>query len=153
MCNEFHTIENAVAPVSFIIPVDGNHNEFAISIDGNVEVITWDGTSATAKVVRRGVDIEPGRRMNDAKADPQGRLFCGIMPVKTGEDVFVHTADANLYRYASGEDKIVVADKLGLPNGLTWNARKSKFYYVDSLAFDIKEYDYDGKTGDISEYI
>lgn len=139
-----------MTPVSFIIPVDGNRNEFAISIDGNVEVIKWDGTSATAKVVRRGVDIEPGRRMNDAKADPKGRLFCGIMPPKTGADVFVHTADANLYRYASGEDKTVVADRLGLPNGLTWNAQNSKFYYVDSLAFDIKEYDYDGKTGDIS---
>lgn len=142
-----------MAPVSFIIPVEGNLNEFAISINGNVEVITWDGTSVTAKVVRRSVEIEPGRRMNDAKADPQGRLFCGIMPLKTGAEVFVHTADANLYRYTCGEDKILVADKLGLPNGLTWNAKKSKFYYVDSLAFDIKEYDYDAKTGDISKHI
>lgn len=138
-----------MAPVSFIIPLNGL-DEFAISIDGNVEVIRWDGTSKTVKVVRRAVDIEPGRRMNDAKADPLGRLFCGVMPIKTGADVFVHTADANLYRYTSGEEKVVVADKLGLPNGLTWNASKSKFYYVDSLAFDIKEYDYNIKTGDIS---
>lgn len=144
----FFSTENANF-VSFIIPVRGSIDEFAVSIDGNVAVIQWDGISESAKIVRHVVDIEPGRRMNDAKADPHGRLVCGIMPYTDFSANLEHTGKANLYRYASDEEKVLIVDKIDLPNGLAWNAIEKKFYYVDSLAYDIKEYDYDGETGDV----
>lgn len=107
-----------------------------------------------AQVIGKVADIEPGKRMNDAKADPLGRLFCGVMPVKEGAAVFVHTADARLYRHEKGQTNgQLVIDELGIPNGLTWDSKKKKFYYVDSLAFDIREYDYEEKTGNICKFI
>lgn len=132
--------------------MEGSVDEFAVSIDGNVAVIQWDGITETAKVVRHAVDIEPGHRMNDAKADPNGRLVCGIMPQKEMSEIFVHKADANLYRYAGDEEKVLIVDKVGLPNGLTWNVSENKFYYIDSLAYDVREYDYNGETGNVGMY-
>lgn len=129
--------------------MEGSSDEFAVSIDGTVAVIQWDGFSETAKIVRHVVDIEPGGRMNDAKADPHGRLFCGVMPQTDFSQKVDDTGKANLYRYAKDEKKVLVVDKIDLPNGLTWNVSEKKFYYVDSMSYDIKEYDYDGETGNV----
>lgn len=32
-------------------------------------------------------------------------------------------------------------------NGLTWDTKRNKFYYIDSCKFDIKQYDWDPSTG------
>lgn len=83
-----------------------------------------------------------------------GRLFCGIWPPKEGDAIFVHIGDAKLYRHVKGEAVAqVVISELGLPNGLTWNLKKKKFYYIDSLAYDVREYDYDEKTGNICKIL
>jgi len=37
--------------------------------------------------------------------------------------------------------------KVGLSNGLTWNERTNKFYYVDSYDLNVKQFDFDVKTG------
>lgn len=148
--NQF--IENISAPITFIIPVVGSRDQFAISTNGTVVTIKWNGLSETATVVRQVVAIESGRRMNDAKADPFGRLYCGIMTMK--EDLFVNTADANVWRYdGRTADKRTALTGLGLPNGLTWNLKRKKFYFVDSLAFDVKEYDYDADSGEVGMHI
>lgn len=133
--------------------MESSADEFAVSIDGNVAVIQWDGISETAKILRNVVDIERGNRMNDAKADPRGRLVCGIWPHKETHEIFVHKADANLYRYANDEEKVLIVDKVGVSNGLTWNANEKKFYYIDSLAYDVREYDYDIETGNVGMLI
>lgn len=132
--------------------MEGTTDEFAVSIDGSVAVIQWDGISKSAKNVRHVVDIERGNRMNDAKADPLGRLVCGIWPHKVTSEIFVHKADANLYRYAIDEEKVLIVDKIGVSNGLAWNASEKKFYYIDSLTYDVKEYDYDIDTGNVGMF-
>lgn len=33
--------------------------------------------------------------------------------------------------------------------GLTWNEKTNKFYYIDSVDLDVKEFDYDPKTKNI----
>lgn len=41
--------------------------------------------------------------------------------------------------------------EIGVSNGLTWNEKTNKFYYIDSCDLDVKEFDYDPKTGSICE--
>lgn len=116
---------------------------------GNICVIQWDGISERAHLLRTAIDIETNQRLNDAKADPRGRLFCGIFPAKAIIDIFFNTMQGTLYRYARDEKKIALEKNLCLPNGLTWNEKTQKFYCIDTLAYDVKEYDYDIQTGDI----
>lgn len=47
-----------------------------------------------------------------------------------------------------------LSTNISISNGLTWVRTTNKFYYVDSCAYNILEYDYDPETGHIgSEYI
>lgn len=36
--------------------------------------------------------------------------------------------------------------------GLTWNVKTNKFYYIDSMDWDIKEFDYDLETRNICKF-
>lgn len=54
------------------------------------------------------------------------------------------------YRYTKAEGFVVLKQKIGVSNGLVWNEKNNKFYYIDSCDLDVKEYDYDPKTGNIS---
>lgn len=56
------------------------------------------------------------------------------------------------YRYTKNEKFVVLRDNVGISNGLTWNEKTNKFYYIDSCDLDVKEFDYDPKTGNICEY-
>lgn len=140
--------------VAFIIPLEGRADQFAISIYGSVMVIKWDGISVSAGGDRHVYDIEIGNRMCDAKADPHCRIVCGVMPPTDFLGKLEHKAEGNLYRYIDGdcEAPVLIVDKIGLPNGFTWNEGEKKFYFIDSLAFDVREYDYDGETGNVGMF-
>lgn len=136
---------------SFILPVEGTKDQFAVGIGRRVAVIQWDGISSSAKVLRTVIEVEKDdalNRFNDAKADPKGRLVGGTMKV---ENDFYASTDANLYRLTKGEKVQVLKTNISLSNGLTWNEQQKKFYYIDSCQHDVKEFDYDPETGDICE--
>lgn len=42
---------------------------------------------------------------------------------------------------------------VNISNGLTWNKPNDKFFYIDSPTRQIKKYDYDSKTGAISNEV
>lgn len=50
-----------------------------------------------------------------------------------------------------GKQMVSVKGNIGISNGLTWNQKTKKFYYVDSCDIDVKEYDYNLETGKLSE--
>lgn len=137
--------------VSFIIPVAGTKDQFAVGIGRRVGIVQWDGVSSNAKIVRIALEVEKGdsfklNRLNDAKADPKGRFVGGTMKV---EDDFYASTAASLYRLTKGEEVKVLKTNISLSNGLTWNEQKKKFYFIDSCQSDVKEFDYDPETGDI----
>lgn len=145
---------------SFIIPIDGATDLFAVSIANRVGVIQWNGKSPVAKVLRIAFEVNQTdelKNINDGKADPIGRLFCGTIPIggteiKSFDDLFDnYNYTCALYRYDAQKHVVQVRDKVRLSNGLAWNEKKNKFYYVDSCELDIKEFDYNPDTGDISE--
>jgi len=55
------------------------------------------------------------------------------------------------YRYTNKEQFVPLKREIGVSNGLTWNEKTNKFYYIDSCDLDVKEFDYDPKTGNICE--
>ncbi|KAL1514287.1 hypothetical protein ABEB36_003568 [Hypothenemus hampei] len=86
--------------------------------------------------------------MNDGKCDPRGRLWIGTMGPEP-ENLHIEPQRGSLY---SVDKKNVTKHitEIGISNGLAWNTNINKFYYVDSFAFSVDEFDYDIASGKIS---
>ncbi|XP_058121580.1 regucalcin-like [Anopheles ziemanni] len=131
---------------SFIIPVKGQRECFVIGDGGRLLMIRWDGLSKKASIVKELANTGPKdtqNRFNDGKADPWGRLYAGTMMHESFGSPF-ENATGSLYRFCPSSGKLVEQDRnIYISNGLAWNRQTNKFYYVDSGANNIKEYDID----------
>lgn len=138
--------------LGFITPIEGTTDKFIVGAGRNLTVIRWDGESEYAQVekVLVAVDSEfPLNRINDAKCDPFGRLFFGTMGDENS-DLKNHPT-GSLFRYENGS-AINLRTSVGISNGLAWNEKLGKFYYIDSVTRNVKEYDYDSSNGNICKY-
>ncbi|MFC7020801.1 MULTISPECIES: SMP-30/gluconolactonase/LRE family protein [Haloarcula] len=104
--------------------------------------------------VRTVVDPDPDRfheRFNDVIADPEGRVFAGVMP-DTERD-----RPGQLYRLDTDGTFELVREACTLPNGMGFTPDRSQFYFTDTGLVDpdnpgyIYRYDYDVATGAISD--
>jgi sugar lactone lactonase YvrE len=86
---------------------------------------------------------EMGNRFNDGKCDPSGRLWIGTM----NKQVQPHAG--SLYCF-DGKNLIPKLADLTIPNGMAWSADKSKFYFIDTVDYEIVCFDFDNQTGIIS---
>lgn len=123
-----------------------------------IGIIEWDGKSAKATVLEIALEVETtnqnliNNRFNDGKVDPTGRIYSGTMLREQCGDVFNSTS-GTLYKYAKNEPVKMLLNKIGISNGLAWNEKKRKFYYIDSSAMNVREYDWESNTGDICKII
>lgn len=111
-----------------------------------LSLVQWDGLSEKASLVQTVADLgdsESHVRFNDAKVDSQGRLYIGTMLRETVGEPLGNSMVGKLYRFDGriGGQLIVQRSGVGISNGITWNEKLGKFYYIDSLALNIKEYD------------
>ncbi|XP_055844650.1 regucalcin-like [Episyrphus balteatus] len=134
---------------SFIIPIEGAINKFIVGIGRRVGIINWDGISKTCKVEKDVFTVEQGdsnfinNRINDGKCDPRGRLFTGTMY----SDIIVQKRTGNFYKMEENGNYKLLFDNIGISNGLAWNEKINKSYYIDSYDYKVREYDYDLNTG------
>ena len=84
-----------------------------------------------------------GMRSNDAKVDALGRLYFSIINDSLKDSV------GALYVYDKGKIKLVIDDVL-LGNGMAWNHDNTKFYFNDSGRRECYSFDYNLKTGALS---
>lgn len=121
---------------SFMIPLKCRKNEFAVGVGRNIEVVDWDGIPDEATVIRTVIMVEPQdiystNSLNDAKADPTGRLYA-----ETERSLFCKAdatmANASLYSYSKCCGLTQYVTNLGSSNGLGWNKNKNLFYYSHS---------------------
>lgn len=148
--------------VSFIIPVAGTTDQFAVGLPRRVGVIQWDGKSSTTHLLRIAFEVEQSDEFkdnvfNDGKADPTGRLYTGTMSrctvaAKSFDGLFEHRTPSGFYKYAANENVVKLLDTMRISNGLAWNVKTNKFYLIDSCDSDVKEFDYDPATGNLCEY-
>ncbi|KAH8411254.1 hypothetical protein KR215_000946, partial [Drosophila sulfurigaster] len=131
----------------FVLPIAGNSQEFAVGCERRTVIVQWDGVSPKAKVVRTLFEVQPEfkeNRLNDAKTDPQGRFFGGTM--RYVGDEFEHR-HGELYRWVAGGNVSLVKSDVGISNGLAWDEKAKKFYYIDTTDYEVKSYDYNFETG------
>lgn len=85
----------------------------------------------------------PNNRINDGKCDPQGRFWFGSMST-------IEKPDANLYRYDPDGSLHLMETGLTISNGLGWSPDQKTFYLTDSPQQKIYAYDFNLKTGNIT---
>jgi D-xylonolactonase len=81
-------------------------------------------------------------RFNDVKTDPEGRVFVGTMGVEKN--------DGALIRVERGGKYEVLMAGVGIGNGPCFSKDGKRFYFADSKARKIYLFDYDRKTGKVS---
>lgn len=148
-----HTKTTLDGTVGFIVPVEGTTDQFVVGVGRKFQVVQWDGReNSRAKVVRELGEVDqhtnPPTRLNDGKADPRGRLYAGTMGHEKPLGVFV-PEQGSFFRL-DGSKITTVSDKIGISNGLTWDLKEKAMYYIDSPELNIRRYDYNVETGEIS---
>lgn len=144
--------------IGFIIPVasatDASGNdEYLLGLGRRCAVVRWDGKAPKATLERIVFEVEQDKsnnRFNAAKADPLGRVYAGTMRSEKVGDIF-EVANGSLFKYAKDDGVREIVKNVYISNGLAWDEKTNKMYYIDSCRFDVKEYDWDRSTGDICE--
>lgn len=139
--------------MTFVLPVANTTDEYLIGGKNAGKVIRWDGKSANGVVLRTAFEVETDpffqtNRFNDAKTDPFGRFYGGTQRL-SGCGGPHSLANASFYRFDKVGGVKQLFENIYISNGLTWNTKTNKFYYIDSCSYDVKEFDYDGATGDL----
>jgi len=81
-------------------------------------------------------------RFNDGKCDPQGRFWVGTM----GRD----EPTGSLFRIGLGFEVTEMLTGIRVSNGLCWDERRGRFYYIDSRTEAIDVFDWAPDSGTIS---
>lgn len=116
-----------------------------IGDERKIKVVQWDGRSQNCFTVETIGTVEQNNTLydfnafNDGKCDPKGRLFTGT--TRYIGDI-LEFRRGSLYRWTEeGMEKL--ASNIGVSNGLAWNRKNNKMYYIDSTDLNVVEYDYD----------
>lgn len=135
---------------SFIIPVEESNDNFIISRDRDILLISWERSDEITILEEvtslREVTEKESLHINDAKVDATGRLWFGTFS-STDLASFENGAGA-LYSFDGNGIKTQV-DGVSVSNGLTWNEQLGKFCYIDSFKGTIDQYDFDLEKGEV----
>jgi D-xylonolactonase len=137
-------------------PATGRHEQcyqgepvggFAVQADGALLLFMARGAVKTwrdgfLRTVIAEIPDERDSRFNDVIADPEGRVFCGTMPSPRRK--------GRLYRLDRDGGLTVVVEDVGCSNGMGFTVDRKQMYYTDSRERTIYIYDYDQKSGEIS---
>ncbi|RZC39963.1 SGL domain containing protein [Asbolus verrucosus] len=128
------TVTKASVPskhVSFIVPVANGNNQFIVSWDKELVIISWDGESDNISIVERLCTIgstpeTTDNEFNDGKCDSSGRLWAGTHVIAS--EFFKTQPLGGLYTLDSKRQLIRQVDKIRIANGLAFNDQAKKMY-------------------------
>jgi D-xylonolactonase len=134
-------------------PATGNHEQcysgppvggFTVQADGTLLLFMACGAiaqwrSGHLNYIVEEISDERESRFNDVIADPLGRVFCGTMPTPT--------RPGRLYRLDPDGRLQLILEGIGVSNGMGFTLDRRSMYYTDSVACCIYLFDYDEKTG------
>ena len=121
---------------------------FTIHEDGRLLLFMAEGTvklwqdSAMETVIEK-LPEERGNRFNDVIADPEGRVFCGVMSTRRRR--------GRLYRLDPDRSITVVLEDTGTANGMGFSPDLKQMYFCDSGEGTISVFSYDRDTGELSD--
>ena len=128
---------------------------FSFQADGSLLLFMEDGAVAVLRdgnltyIIDR-LPGEAGNRFNDVIADPSGRVFCGTMPMSTRRAVDDGERPGSLYRLDTDGSITTVFGGCAIPNGMGFTADRRHMFYTESMDYTIYIFDYDQRTGEIS---
>ncbi len=126
--------------IGTVVPIDNSKAVVALQ-DGIYIINTNSGEATLLSDAERDIKTN---RFNDGKCDPSGRLWVGSMAYEQTSKV------ANLYMINGKGEATLKLDSVTISNGIVWTKDKKTMYYIDTPTFEIKAFDYDNATGDIS---
>lgn len=88
--------------------------------------------------------LEEGIRFNDGKCDPLGRFWVGSMHLSAEKEA------AALYMMDENQEVQQMLDNITISNGIIWSLDSKTMYYIDTPTRQVKAYDYDVASGNIS---
>ncbi|XP_055304005.1 regucalcin-like [Sitodiplosis mosellana] len=144
-----------IEPVAFILPLKKCCNRFLIGDELSVKVIEWDGKDKKARIVREEFNVEKyegdaPNSLSIARASPNCEFYGGTLI--TDFCGATKAGNASLYHYSKCCGVKQIWGDLLLSAGLDWNVDENKFYHIDSCKRELREYDWDSKTGKIQYY-
>jgi len=110
----------------------------ALALRDGVALVDVDGGTPR---MAAALAARPGIRMNDAKADPAGRLWCETMESDGA------AGEGSLLRLEPGGRLEVVIDGLAIPNGIDWSLDGRTMYFAESVERTVRAYPFDPDTG------
>ena len=124
-------------------PVGG----FTVQADGTLLLFMARGAIAHWRdghlnYIVEEISDERESRFNDVIADPAGRVFCGTMPTPA--------RPGRLYRFDPDGTIHLLLEGIGVSNGMGFTVDRRSMYYTDSAARSIYLFDYEEKTGELT---
>lgn len=135
--NSYERIYHGEPVGGFTIQQDGSLLLFKTK--GTVEI--WDDGKITTIIPE--IPAAKLSRFNDAIADPEGRVYSGVMATETTE--------GKLYRIDRDGSYYVMAEGFLVPNGMGFSNDYQYFYLTDSDLRTIYRFNYDRTTGNLSD--
>jgi len=120
--------------------VPATNGNLLIALQGSIEELNFK-TGERKKLTDVEID-KPGNRSNDGKYDALGRLWIGTMHTEA------KLKEGALYCYDGKLKKML--NNISISNGICWSKDNSVMYYIDSYDYNIKAYDFELETGNIS---
>lgn len=130
---------NLARPIAAALPrINGG-----LIVAGGTEVFMLDEAGRSEPFAC--IEADPVRvRFNDAKCDPQGRVWAGTLTTD------FRPGGATLYRIDADGTVTAMLNGVTLANGFDWSPDGSTFYFIDSLRFAVDAFDFDPHNGVIA---
>ena len=128
------------ARIGTVVPVEGGGALVALQ-NGIYEI---DTNTGKLDFINNPLQDTVNIRFNDGKCDPSGRFWVGTMALNIKKNAAV------LYRMDKDKTVHLILDSVTISNGLVWTADKKTMYYNDTPTGTIQGFDYNDKTGEIS---
>lgn len=122
--------------------VPKSKKEVLVALEDGVHILDLDSGN-TSLLTGMSQELK-GKRLNDGKCDPAGRLWVGSMHFDQIE------GEAKLYMIDEAGKYHIKKDSVTISNGIAWTSDKKTMYYIDTPTAQIKAYDYDDANGDIT---
>ena len=107
------------------------------------EIVTLSDSGELGTFAR--IDADPNIvKLNDARCDPQGRLWTGTYAHDFRPGV------SALYRIDPDGSVHTMLENVGLSNGMDWSPDGRIFYYIDSFTASVDAFDFDAVHGTIN---
>lgn len=107
-------------------------------------VYGYDFNEKSKTLIANPLSDQLSIRLNDGKCDPMGRLWVGSMGMAQ------KPYRASLYTVESNGNIEEKLDSITISNGIVWSENHETMYYIDTPDEHVKAFDYDVKTGAIS---